>query len=422
MAKAGPDNPARDVAVLLTDMEQYAKRIEHMAPEQIRDFIVGYHQTLQTMIMRGDGGAHEFEPASGDGAQAIFERRPGEGGKEKCRRALRVAVDIAKAVELRQLPFTRIGIFAGEIAEAQFGKFSLKFGRSFAAAARLESLCAYFGATILMDRDIAWAQDHDLKYIVSIAKVTPKNFDHPIHVYSIYKPGIHRCPDKISEQKLMEFIQLKNEGVERFLGNTRRNIAPNFPCAVAKLEKAIQLFHELTGETDMATLRILDYIRENPYPSDDFDAAGMKIDEKQGGSTGIRLLRLPRELFRAIDNEIYHALVEDTRWEKYFRIVWVKEGEAIIRTGDEPNGLYYLAKGKVGIEDEKGHLITQLSEGDVFGDLASLSKGKRWEANAVALTDVVLRVIATDDFDKSSVLRKLFAAIAEKRLPLAMAR
>ncbi|MCE5335595.1 MAG: hypothetical protein LLG06_13505, partial [Desulfobacteraceae bacterium] len=263
IAETRPGNAARDVAVLLTDMRQYAKHIGHMTPEQIRDFIIGYHQTLQTMIMRGDGGAQEFEPASGDGAQAIFEHRPGEGEKEKCRRALHVAVDIAKAVELGQLPFTRIGIFAGEITEAQFGKFSLKFGRSFAAAARLEGLCAYFGTTILMDRDIAWAQDDDFKYIVSIAKVTPKNFDHPIHVYSIYKPGIHRCPDKISEPGLMEFIRLKNEGVEYFLGNTRRNILPNFPFAVAKLEKAMKLFHELTGQTDTATLRILDYIREN---------------------------------------------------------------------------------------------------------------------------------------------------------------
>ncbi|MCE5334812.1 MAG: cyclic nucleotide-binding domain-containing protein, partial [Desulfobacteraceae bacterium] len=135
--------------------------------------------------------------------------------------------------------------------------------------------------------------------------------------------------------------------------------------------------------------------------------------------TGIRLLRLPQELFRAIDNEIYNALVEDTRWEKYFRIVWVKKGEAIIRTGEEPNRLYYLARGKVGIEDEKGHPINQLSEGDVFGGSSSFSKGKRWEANAIALTDVVLRMIAVDDFDKSSVLRRLFAVIAEKRLSLA---
>ena len=73
-----------------------------------------------------------------------------------------------------------------------------------------------------MDRDIAWAQDEEREYIVSIGKITPKNFQHPIHVYSIYKPGIHYCPPDMNKVQLMEFIRLKNEGIEHFTGNAKK--------------------------------------------------------------------------------------------------------------------------------------------------------------------------------------------------------
>lgn len=409
-------NPERDVAVLLTDMREYAIRIEHMTPEQIRDFIIDYQQSLQSLVMKGESGAQEFEPSAGDGAQAIFERRLGEDGKAKCKRALSVAVNIAKAVELQQIPFTRIGIFAGKIMNAQFGKIPLRFGKSFAAASRLEALCAFFGTTILMDRDIAWAQDEEQDYIVSIGKVTPKNFKHPIHVYSIYKPGIHKCPPDMDEESLMEFIRLKNEGIEHFIGNVQRGILPAFPIAMEKLDQAATLFKNATGVEDLATQRILHYIRENPYPTDSFIQEGMKIDEKQGSSMGIRLLRLSQELLRAIGYEFYHALVEDTQWEQYFRLHWLKEGDVILRHGEEPKGMYYLARGKIRIEDVDGNELAQLSEGEIFGETTCFFQERRLNTRVVAMTDAVVRVISTADLGKCPALRKLFNAVAGRSL------
>lgn len=373
MKKKG--NPEREVAILLTDMKQYAKLTAHMTTGQIRDYIIDYQNFLKTIVMQGEQTAQVFEPFAGDASITTFEDRPGEARNEKCKRALRVAVEMARAVENQQIPHTRIGIFVGKIIEAKFERHTMRFGNSFAAANRLEELCAYFGTTILMDRDIALAQDDEREYLVSIGKITPKNFKHPIHVYSIYKPGIHQCPASMEKTHLMEFIRLKNEGIEHFIGNAQRGIVSNYPLAYEKLHQAASLFEEATGAVDLATFRILEYIREHPYPMDTFEQQGMTIDEKQSHSMGRRLLRLSQDLFKALDEEFYHALVEDTHWDHYFRVEWRKKGEKIIRLGDEPDGIYYLAKGKVSVEDSDGNVLAQLSEGDIFGEMAYFSEG-----------------------------------------------
>ena len=409
------DNPEREVAILLTDMKQYAKLTSHMTTRQIRDYIIDYQNFLQTIVMKGEKSGQAFEPFAGDSSITTFENRPGEDSKKKCKRALKVAIDIAKAVENQQIPFTRIGIFVGKIIEAQFEKHTLRFGNSFAAANRLEELCAYFGTTILMDRDIAWAQDEEREYLVSIGKITPKNFKHPIHVYSIYKPGIHQCPVDMNKKHLMEFIRLKNEGIEHFIGNAQKGIIPNFPLADEKLHQAASLFREATGVIDLATLRILDYLCEYPYPMDSFEQQGMTIDEKQSHFMGIRLLRLSQQLFKALDKEFYHALVENTYWDTYFRVEWRKKGEKVIRIGDERDGIYYLAKGKVRVEDIQGNILSQLSEGDIFGEMAYFSKDRKRNATVVAMTDIVVRKISTEDFEKSPILHKVFAEIAKRR-------
>ena len=409
------DNPEREVVVLLTDMKQYAKLTAHMTTEQIRDFIIDYQKLLQTIVIKGKKGAHEFEPFAGDASIAIFEDRPGENSKEKCKRALKVAIDIAKAVESQQIPFTRIGIFVGKIIEAQFEKLTLRFGNSFSAANRLEELCAYFGTTVLMDRDIAWAQDEEREYIVSIGKITPKNFQHPIHVYSIYKPGINHCPPDMNKEHLMEFIRLKNKGIELFTGNAQRGVIPNFQLADEALRRAASIFPEATGVIDLATLRILDYLREHPYPMDTFEKHGMVIDDKQSHSMGIILLRLSQQLYKALDKEFYHALVENTHWDTYFKIEWKRKGEQIIRIGDERDGIYCLVKGEVRVEDKQGNIIAKLSDGDVFGEMAYFSDDGKRNATAVADTDVVLRKISTEDFENFPILHSLFAEIGKKR-------
>lgn len=387
-----------------------------MSAEQIRDFMIGYHSYLQKIIMEGQWAAHEFEPCAGDASISIFKQRSGEERKEKCRRALKAAINIAMAVEAGKIPYTRIGIYVGEIIEAPFGKQTLRFGNSFAAASRLEGLCSYFGTMILMDRDIALAQDTELKYIVAIGKITPKNFEHPIHVYSIYKPGIHNCPFDINEEKLTEFIRLKNEGIELFVGNAKKDITSDFPLADSELRKASILFKEITGILDVATLRISEYIHEHPYPVDTFERKGMAIDEKQGQSLGIRLLLLSQHLIKAFDHEFYHMLVENTDWESYFKIEWIKKGKTVIRIGDEPDGIYYLARGEVRVENAEGDVITTLSEGDIFGEMAYFSENKKRSATVVAITDIAVRKISTEDFQKTPILHKLFAELTKRRI------
>jgi len=413
----GSDNDTeKEVVILLTDMVRYTQITEDMRPNEIRDFIIEYHKNLQRIIQTEDEYLQEIEPSAGDGAIAVFEKRAGEGGKSgMCIRALKAAIKIAYAVEDGVIPPTRIGLFSGDIIEARLADKKMRFGASFAVASRLEELCGYFGTTFLMDKEVAFWQTDESRYLVCIGKVTPKNFNHPIHVYTVYKPGIHNCPKDIDEESLFQFISMKNRAIELFCGNALQGVRPDFPIAREKLEEVQRLFVEMSGREDVASERVLEYIRNMPYPSEDFRKIGMKIKETTGESLGTRLLHLSNELLKAMDMEFYHALVIDTDWERHFKLEWRKKGDIIIRINEPPNGLYYLDSGSVNALDDKGELITTLVAGNVFGEMAYFSKKKRRNATVIANTDVVVRRISNEKFDSLPVIKKIFKRIAIKR-------
>ena len=414
---AGSDKDTeKEVVILLSDMVRYTQITEDMRPNEIRDFIVEYHKNLQKIIQTDTGYLQEIEPSAGDGAIAVFEKRAGEDGKAgMCIRALKTAIKMAYAVEDGLLPPTRIGLFAGDIIEALLTEKKMRFGASFAVASRLEELCGYFGTTFLMDKEVAFWQTDESRYLVCIGKVTPKNFNHPIHVYTVYRPGIHNCPKDIDEQRLLQFISMKNRAIELFCGNALQGIPPDFPLAREKLEEVQRLFLEISGREDVASERVLEYIRNMPYPSENFRRVGMKIKETTGESLGTRLLHLSNELLRAMDMEFYHALVVDTDWERHFKLEWRKKGDIIIRINEPPNGVYYLDSGSVNALDEKGELITTLVAGNVFGEMAYFAKKKRRNATVIANTDVVVRRISSEKFETLPIIKKIFQKIADKR-------
>ena len=404
------------VIVLISDMVQFSRRTSEMRPEAIRDFVSHYHKNLRSIIAADQDESIDFEPSAGDTSTTLFESRQGETGHEKSVRALQAAVRIAKAVSRRNLPETRVGIFAGNIIEARIGRQTLKFGNSFAAASRLEELCDYFGTHILMDRDVAQCQTEAAKYIVSIGKITPKNFLHPIHVYSIYLPGIHRWPHGNNE-KLLEYVKTKNLAMDFFCGNELKAIQPNFAIARDTLRKAMTMFSGVVGREDKASLRIMGYISENPYPTEDFARNGMIIDAHKGDYRfGVRMLHLAQQLFKAIDYEMYQTLVIETEWERSFRLEWHEKGKTVIRAGEKPDGVYYIDRGEVGAFNSAGDLIFTMRKGDVFGEMTFFTAEEIRTASLVAVTDLVVRKILSSDFKKFPGLQNIVKEIIRKRL------
>ena len=141
----------------------------------------------------------------------------------------------------------------------------------------------------------------------------------------------------------------------------------------------------------------------------------MVIRETTGDPMGIRLLHLSNELLRAMDVDFYHSLVVDTEWERHFKLLWKKQGEMIVKINDPPDGVYYIDSGSVNAVDEGGNLITTLTAGNVFGEMAYFSHKRTRNATIVANSDVVLRQISGEEFEKLPVIKKIFKRIATKR-------
>lgn len=405
----------REVAIMLTDMVGYSRITSTMSPDKVRDFIVDYHSKLSSIIQKPLYGPVEIEPSAGDGALILFGKREGENAAPMCRRALEAATELAFAIERKEVVGTRIGLFKGDILEAKVGSKIAKFGTGFAVASRLEELCDYFGTSMLMDRDVA-AQQHDMdEFIIHMGKVTPQNIDHPIHLRTVYRPGLHRIPENVDLEKLAKFIALKNEAMALFCGNESLEINPDFPTVKVKLEEAKVIYQELCDTIDIGTERILEYIRETPYPSSDFKQLGMKIHGSKHDPLGVRLFHLSKELLKAIDIEFYQALVVETGWENSFALEWCKQGEVIIKINEEADGIYYIDSGTVVTLDDAENVIATLGSGNIFGEMAYFSNERKRNATVRAASDVVLRKISTFDFEKFPVIQKIFKRIASQR-------
>ena len=408
------DGPEREVVILMADMVQYSQASSGMTPREIRDFLVSYHDRIHEITDREENFPLDSEPSAGDGSLMIFDKREGEDRAGVCTRALNAALQMAEAIEEGSLAPTRMGILLGEITEAQIGKKRAKFGASFAVANRLEELCGYFGTTLLMDREVARYQRGFEKDIVNIAKVSLTSVLHPMNIFTIYKPGVHCGPD-IDPDKLRKFIKMKNDAMEFFCGNLQLGIAPNFPLVREELLAAQRYYRELTGREDKGSARILEYIRETPFPASDFDRRGMKLMEKKRDSLGERLFYLSKELLKAMEPDFYHALVVDTEWERFFKLEWKKAGEVIIEIDSEPDGIYYLDSGTAETFNMNNELLSTMEGGMIFGEMAYFGKEKKRTATVRAKSDVVLRRISTQNFQKLPIIIKIFERIAIAR-------
>ena len=405
----------REVVILMTDMVQYSQKSLGMEPEQIRDFLIGYHGEIHDLLYREENFPLEIEPSAGDGCLVIFEKRPGEGPAGICTRAVQAALRMTEAIAEGNLTVTRMGILLGRIIEAQLGTRMAKFGASFAVANRLEELCGHFGTYLLMDREVAKYQKGFESYLVNIAKVSLTSVEHPMNIFSLYKPGIHNCPKDVDEAQLLQFIRVKNQAMEYFCGNQLQGLVPDFPLVREELSRAQSLFKAMTGKEDLAIERILEYIRETPLPAEDFSVTGMKLMEKKRDSLGDRLFHLSKQLLRAMNPEFYHALVVDTGWEKYFKLEWRKKGETIIRIDSTPDGIYYLDSGTAQTVNAQGEFLSIIEEGTIFGEMAYFAGEKKRTATVLAETDVVLRKISTEDFRKLPVIIEIVKRIAMAR-------
>ncbi len=408
----------RQVVIMMTDMVHYANISGEMRPAEIFAFLSRYHNNICEILSDECFQPIEIEPTGGDGSIMLFERVEGEDLSAICTRALLAAMRLARAIGEGDLVPTRMGLMLGTIIESELSGQIVKCGSCFAVANRLEELSGYFGVNFLMDREIARYQKGFDDLVVNVAKVSLASVPHPLNLFTVYTPGNLLIPEGVDMERLKYFIRKKNAAMEFFSGNLLEGILPDFPRVREELIEAQLIFEELTGGEDMSISRILEYIREMPRPAMNFKKRGMELMEKKRDSLGERLFHLSKELLRAMDPECYQVLVEDTEWERFFKLEWFSKGDIIIQVDSEPDGVYYLDYGRTLILDEGGKQLAVMESGSIFGEMAYFGKEKRRTATVIADTEVVVRKITTEDFEKLPAIVRIFKQIAETRMSM----
>lgn len=409
------DTMEREVVIMMTDMVSYSRTTATMSPCEIRNFLLEYHSEIFEIINTEDSAPVDIEPSAGDGSLIIFDKKEGEGLTEVCNRAVAAAIRMTEAINQEGLPATRMGLILGDIIEVKVGERQTKFGASFSVANRLEELCGYFGCSFLIDREVARHQNCVDEYLVNIGKVSVESMRHPMNIYTVYKPGLRNWPID-SEKELQKFIALKNSAMDVFSGNLITGILPHFPKVRDQLLDAQVFYTKHIGFEDIATTQVLKYIGENPDPDDDFKTSGMRMMEKKRDGFGERILHMSCSFLKAYDHELYNILIEDTEWERAFRLEWGKANEVIVAFGDMADGVYYIDSGFVQVVNSDGAELSRLGPGAVFGEIAYLDEMYRRTATVRADTDVVLRKISTVDLERFPAITRIFEKIAHKRI------
>ncbi len=400
----------KKATILLSDMVGFTKRTIKMDPTQVSHFLIDYRQYLEKSIMEGPNCAQYFEHSGGDASASVFETQ------DRSVRAFRSTMRLIGKMKNNEIAPTRFGLYSGSVIEAEINDSSFRFGNCFSVAGRLRELCDYFDTPVLMDRDVAMAQDEDKEFLACVGKITPKGIDHPIHIFTIYKPGIHKIPLDVDKDRLAEYVDVKNRSVEYFHGNKLKGMNPDFSKARQSYYQASVLFEEMTGHADLASRRILEFIEEHNAPAMKFESEGIKLENKNGVTTAKdNLNRLGRELLRALDTEIYKNFVLDTRWQKWFEFQWKGKGEIIFRIGEPPDGVYFITKGKVDVLNWENEPIAQLGPGNVFGEMAYFPTEKVRNATVVASTDLEMYFIPGKDFVQHPEIENLLGKIAKYR-------
>ncbi len=409
------DNEERDVIILLSDMVNYSGQTENMSLSEIRNYMYGYHLKVREIIKASRERRCTFEPSAGDGTVAIYGCATPRDKKELAREVVNTAIRLAEAMVAKELPPTRIGLFSGKMVEAILDSQILRFTPAFAAARRLENLCNYFQCSFLMGKELASLQDIYKNNIVKIGRITPRNFTHAVEIFTVYRPGIHGCPAEIDEEQLQQFIRIKNEAVNLFYGDRENEIKPDFKNAKKRLVEANSFFRNLTGTTDVATTKLLEYIEENPRPSDSFISRGMRIKLERSFSPDIRSLNLAQSMIHSLDPQLHDDMEKIQKKEKEFELLWFNAGETIMAKGDRPDGIYFIVTGSVRVEDPAAAHITRLDAGELFGEAAYFTKEQLRTASIIAEQDVVLRRMTGEELQNLLKIKKMFKAITQRR-------
>lgn len=130
----------------------------------------------------------------------------------------------------------------------------------------------------------------------------------------------------------------------------------------------------------------------------DFDGGEVESTDKLLRDVTTAMMDSMRDTYEILARrmDLFHSLEAEMIAKIFARGMTVEyeAGEVIFKKGQEGESLYLILNGNVTIADD-GREIATLKQGDMFGEMALISQGKR-SADAVALNDVSLLGLKMD--------------------------
>lgn len=186
-------------------------------------------------------------------------------------------------------------------------------------------------------------------------------------------------------------------------------ILSNITSLVARLDASKVHFEELRD-------RVEAYMRHHQIPVDLRRRVRAYFhylwDSRRGYEDVSGLATLPPNLRADLILWVNRELVEKVPWFKDASPEFIREivqclkpqvalpGEGIFHIGAPGDDLYFILRGQVDILDGDGQRICRLEEGQFFGEMALLSKGRR-NASAQAASWCDLCVLNREDFERT---------------------
>jgi class 3 adenylate cyclase/HAMP domain-containing protein len=223
------DNVSREMAVLFSDIREFAVISEKMQPQQNFNFINSYLGSIGPVIRENGGFIDKY---IGGIIMALFEK-PDEAVKCSLAMAEKLAeFNLQQSQSGGEPVAIGVGIHFGDLMLGIIGEHerisATVISDTVNLASRLEGLCKHYGAMIIVSGRIAESGAAETRYTRPLGRVMVKGKKDPVDIVEVIVAGLNECS------------RLKSETKELFAAGVKKYCAADINGALEAFQETLK--------------------------------------------------------------------------------------------------------------------------------------------------------------------------------------